>query len=238
MTTLAELIPDAENMLDLEPEELAIVAFGLMPESPQRLHPSGFCHPDTYGSYPVERRGQIECAMMEAWGWLAREGLIALRPGDNQWHFITRRGLSLKTPEDFDAFRKSAFLPRTLLHPVIEKACWQAYMRGDYDTAVFQAYKELEVHIRLSSGASAEDHGVPLVRKAFNPTAGPLTDPNPDAVFAEKEALANLAAGAIGSYKNPHSHRRVTVAVQEAAEMIVLANHLYKIVDSRRHRSG
>ncbi len=70
------------------------------------------------------------------------------------------------------------------------------------------------------------------MRKAFNPQNGPLTNMNiPE---AEREALANLFAGAIGSYKNPHSHR--TVEIQDAAEaheMVLLASHLLRIVDSK-----
>ena len=68
------------------------------------------------------------------------------------------------------------------------------------------------------------------MREAFK-KGGPLADAT--ALEAEQEALAHLFAGAIGSYKNPHSHRSVTIESTEAAEMIVLASHLLGIVDKR-----
>lgn len=53
----------------------------------------------------------------------------------------------------------------------------------------------------------------------------------------EKEATANLFAGAIGAYKNPTSHRTVQFDdPMEAAEVIQLADLLLRIVHRAEKR--
>lgn len=94
-----------------------------------------------------------------------------------------------------------------------------------------QGFKEVEVRVREAGGFADIDIGVDLMRKAFAPGKGSLSDLG--APKAEQEALAHLFAGAVGSYKKPHSHRSVRIEAEEAVEMIMLASHLLGIVDKR-----
>jgi uncharacterized protein (TIGR02391 family) len=228
-------MPDHEALLALEPEELAGIVLeylhSLSPRDSGQLNRYNFGLHHTVKEYPHQYQDEISRALMEAWVWLEREGFLAPEPGDTgNWVFITRRGHQLKTAVDVEAYRKTNLLPKQFLHPVIAYKVWSLFLRGEYDTAVFQAFKEVEVAVRDAGGYAKKDYGVNLMRQAFHPQNGALTDPSQ--LPAEKDATLALFAGAIGLYKNPPSHRNVNVTPVEAAEMIIFANSLLKIVDS------
>jgi uncharacterized protein (TIGR02391 family) len=125
----------------------------------------------------------------------------------------------------------------THLHPKIADLVWGAFMRGEFDGAAFQAMKGVEVAVRTAAGLGAELIGVKLMRKAFAPEDGPLTDMTAEG--GERQGRVDLFAGTIGSYKNPHSHRDVNLDdPYEALEIIFLANHLLRIVDARAKARG
>jgi len=80
---------------------------------------------------------------MEAWVWLETAGLIAPDPdqGDD-WIFITRKGQKIRDRSDFESFKNSASLSKYLLHPIIVQKSWSPFIRGEYETAVFQAFRK------------------------------------------------------------------------------------------------
>ena len=109
------------------------------------------------------------------------------------------------------------------------KKAYPALQREEFDTAVFRAFKAVEVRVRELSDLSSDFVGVALMRKAFDVDRGPLTDKA--APKAEREALSHMFSGAIGCYKNPHSHRDVELTFNEAFEMLLVASHLLQVLD-------
>lgn len=237
--TIPSIIPDPEDLLALEPEELAGVVLEYLNSQdpnggPNRLNRYSFGSTNTVEGYPKQYHDRIKKALMEAWIWLEREGFIAPQPGDTSGScvFITRRGCRVKGLSDLKSYQNANLLPKLLLHPVIVQKVYSAFLRGEYDMAVFQAFKEVEVAVRKASNYAQTDIGTTLMRKAFDKSSGALT--RNDLPEAEKESMAHLFAGAIGLYKNPHSHRNEPITdPKEAVSLLVLASHLLYIVDAK-----
>ena len=172
-------------------------------------------------------------ALAEAWWWLEREGLVLPRPDNPDYFFVTRRGNQLRQATDLDEFRKRRQLPRQILHPLIESKVWPPFLRGDYDAAVFQAFREVEIAVTDACGFTDNPVGDTLMARAFNEDPGPLTDTSE--VEPERRGLRFLFQGGIGRFRNSTAHRVVGISDPgEAIEIICFASWLLKLVDERK----
>jgi hypothetical protein len=240
--TLYTIFPNPDDLLSLEAEELGGVLLEIAPGVMQNgmfnigalLAP---VFPVVGAGYPVGLQSSVRITVAEALSWLISQGLLILDPDQpSNWYRPTRRAKTLKTRADVAAFRKGRMLPVELLPPILIAKTWPLFLRGDHDVAVFQAFKEVEVSVRKAANAKGAGYpddlvGVTLMRRAFHPESGPLTDGS--RVTAEREAEMALFAGSIGHAKNPPGHRDVDVTPLEAARLIIFAAYLLNIVDQR-----
>lgn len=142
--------------------------------------------------------------------------------------FVTRRGRDVAQAGDTERLRASARLNLDL-HPKLRDRVRPQFLMGEYELAAFAAMRAVEVRVRERCGYSDSEIGVNLMRHAFGPS-GPLYEEELDS--GELRARQELFTGAIGTIKNPTSHREVRYDdPTEASEVVLFADLLMRILD-------
>lgn len=182
--------------------------------------------------------GAMMARLGDAWAWLVSRGLIGPSTGSSSggWYRVTAAGREVADDPNAVARVWAADRLAGDLHPALASAR-SNFALGDYETASFAAMKAVEVEVRRTAGLPNDLLGVNLMRRAFSPKDGALRDPSAEG--GERQATADLFAGAIGVYKNPASHRTVRFDDPvEAAEVIQLADLLLRVVQRAAERTS
>ena len=235
---LLEAFPQPKDLLAVQPEDLAGVLIEVLPSLMQA---AGFefgalqqaFYPMQGGGYPPMSQGEVNLVIAEALAWLEQQGLLMRNPNqpNYHWYVLTRRGAEIKTRGQLESYVRGRDLPVDLLQPELVVVVRPLFLRGDYDTAVFQAFKMVEMVVRSASSCPPEWPAQKVMRTAFNPVDGVLTDKDlPD---GERQAMSDLYAGAMGHAKNPPSHRDVKMHRMEAARLIIFGGYLLDLAQFR-----
>jgi uncharacterized protein (TIGR02391 family) len=184
------------------------------------------------GKQRIEEAGR---KLMEAFGWLERNGLIVEEPFSlyNKMHVyrLSELGEQVNTEIDLQELQGRLACRKEILHQRVTSKCWGTFLKGDYSSSIFAAFKEIEVAVREAGCFTNSDIGVELMKKAFR-SGGKLADPNEPG--GEQNALAALFEGAVGRFRNPSAHRHMEIdSPEEAFEMLAFASHLMRIVEDR-----
>lgn len=187
-----------------------------------------------WGGYEVDAgvREAVRKTISRTWKALEDANLLEEPDpanGRSGYRVPSPKGRAISTEFDFAAAKIRTRFERDMFHPSLPDAAWNAFRTGDYDTAVFEAFKAVESAVRKKSSLSAE-HGVKLMEKAFDQATGKLTDPT--ASTARKNARCNLFRGAFGEIRNPRAHGDPTITDPlVAVEELMTASMLLRIVD-------
>jgi len=240
-----DLLSSLDYSLGLPTHELAQ---RLLAEIPRHIQ-NGIFHPDSVtravvdGPIPADliphpnfqQKQRLELALATAFSWLEQRGLVIKAPGingTNGFRVLTSEGVKLANRPTFDQFRAAEAFPESSLHPSLQGRIWAAAVRGEFDSAVAQGFKLLEERVRAAGGFKKSDIGVNLMRAAFKPGSGPLTDTAQDG--GEQQGYMELFAGAAGAFKNASSHRTVSYSdIREVQQVLMFVSLLLHVIDTR-----
>jgi uncharacterized protein (TIGR02391 family) len=248
-----QICPDPDELLSLDvPEAAQILLQHLVTRADIAVESIGLRKANFFGgpSNPAFEYSRLNSSdgrntqritelLTKAWEWLVDRHLLIPKLGyGSDWVCVSDQGRNmLSEGGGFERYLHSGLLRRKALHPSLAAAAYSAFMRGDYDIAIFSAFRAVENNVRCACSFENSEVGVALMRKAFNPDQGPLSDKR--RVPAEREAMMHVFAGAMGLFKNPTSHREKAFETpEEAVPLLHLADFLLKKIDELSELNG
>lgn len=233
--------PDADAVLAMSPQELAVPLLRVLRDrvSRERTRPiepnDPIKLPD--GMYGAQRQ-KVLLILAEAFSYLLREGLVIPQPpelhnyADKEGvrYTLSQAGRAMDLPGGLEQHQHASLLPKALLLPALHVTVLPLFQRRDFETEVFVAMKQVEVAVREAAGLPENLVGTGLMRKAF---AADQRMGSGFAADAERQALSDLFAGAMGYFRNTTGHRTVDFTPAEAARVILFASELLSLVQER-----
>jgi uncharacterized protein (TIGR02391 family) len=212
-----------EDFLELEPDEIAGAILPSLGRDPAQI--------DLWSQMMEAREAhgdEIANRVAEGLGWLVSEGYLTLTTAQTGWYRLSRRGLAADLAAHVADSRAVGLLRAARLDDELAAQVMPTFRRGQYDQAVFAAFRVVEDRVRHHSQVENEV-GVKLMRASFGPGA---TLADPELERGEISGRADLFAGAIGVHRNATGHQIVDYSdPQEAAEAVLLANNLLRHLD-------
>ena len=148
--------------------------------------------------------------------------------GKNGYRVVSAKGRQALGGVDFAAVMVRNAFTREMF-PKLPDAAWNAFRVGDYDTAVFESFKAVEVAVRKKGNFAEADFGQTLMAKAFDPSNGPLRDQAGS--LNRRKARQKLFEGALGEIRNPKAHSDPVITdTLTAVEEMMTAGALLRIV--------
>lgn len=237
MTMTWSPTPTAAELRELSTPELGLILLGTL-GADLNIYNTLRGHQQAHENNREPDATHLLGRISDAWAWLVANGLVGPHQHQNPadgWMRVTERGEQVRAENSIARLLAEQRLPDDLHHRLAEAR--RQFRGGNSELAVFEAMKQVEVHLRDRAGLGTSIIGVPLARRALNADTGPLTDYELDG--GERKAIADLFAGALGAFKNPTSHRIVDFDDPAlAADAILLADLLLRLTDQLRSKAG
>jgi hypothetical protein len=186
------------------------------------------------GSNQQAERDALKAKLRRAWAWLAQEGYVVEDHGqrDGHWKVITPEGWDIARSPDLSGTLRRVQAAAQLnieLHRRLQAAGVDATFRsGDTDSAIRDAFADLEDAVRTLCDYTTADFGVTMMSKAFA-KAGPLSggiDPE------HQVGTQRMFEGAFAVLRNPAGHGPTGLDVAEAVETVLHADLLMRQLDA------